>query len=126
MPHKCYCGAKVMRKNSDGNAIPPPPPPPPPPLAPPPNVPEMTHLLAQATRYITEVMDNVPCHRDHEEGVGCSMRNFFGHSSPMFEGSHEPMVAGTLILISKSWLKLWVAQMNKKLSIGDLSSRDKH
>jgi len=84
----------VLRNNRGGNAAPPPPPPPPP-LAPPPDVPEMTHLLAQAARYITEVMDNVPCHRDRE-GVGCSMRNFFGHSSPMFEGSHEPMVAGTL------------------------------
>jgi hypothetical protein len=94
MPPKCFCGAKVLRNNRGGNAAPPPPPPPPP-LAPPPDVPEMTHLLAQAARYITEVMDNVPCHRDRE-GVGCSMRNFFGHSSPMFEGSHEPMVAGTL------------------------------
>jgi hypothetical protein len=66
------------------------PPPPPPPL---PGVLEMTHSLAEATRYLAEIMTNSQHQERNERREGCSSESFFKHNSPVFTGHEGPREA---------------------------------
>jgi hypothetical protein len=64
---------------------------PPPPLLP--GVPEMAHSLAEAARYLAEIMANGQRQGRNERREGCSSGSFFKHNSPVFTGHEGPREA---------------------------------
>jgi hypothetical protein len=77
---------------NEGDGVTPPPSPPPPP-PPPFNMPDMAQFWTNATQFMTTMKVPMPRQAERNETIGCSLANFFRHSSPMFDGSVWPLVA---------------------------------